>query len=61
MSKRIFSEPKTAIKRCARKCESVFQDATYGNHMRIHNRTNQKEDKSQQSWRCTVCETVRFD
>ena len=53
-------EPRTAVKRCAMKCDSTFQDATYGKHMRIHNRTMQHEAKDKQGWRCTVCETVRF-
>jgi hypothetical protein len=49
--------PRTAIKRCVNaQCTSVFQDTQYGKHMRLHNRTKQKEDKSQQGWRCTVCE-----
>lgn len=52
-------EPRSAIKRCLNRCDSAFQDATYGKHMRIHNQTKQKEDKSQQGWRCTVCETIR--
>ena len=52
-------EPKTAIKRCAAKCDSVFQDATYGKHMRIHNRTKQNDAVQVQGWRCTVCETVK--
>ena len=52
-------EPRIAIKRCAAKCDSVYQDAMYGKQMRIHNRTKQKEDKCHQGWRCTVCETIR--
>ncbi len=47
----------TAVKRC--KCPHGNQDRRYGKQMRVHNRTNQKEDKSRQGWRCTVCGSVK--
>jgi len=51
------AEPRAAIKHC--RCPHKGQDKMYGNQLRLHNRTQQKEDKSQQGWRCTVCKTVR--
>jgi hypothetical protein len=46
-------DPRTAIKHC--RCPHKGQDKRYGDQLRVHNRTNQKEDKHNQGWRCTVC------
>jgi len=46
-----------AIKKC--RCANAYQDKKYGKKMRVHNRTQQKSDKSLQGWRCTVCKDVK--
>ncbi len=43
---------KTEIKSCT--CKNEYQDATYGESMRVMNSTSS-------GWRCTSCRTVRVN
>lgn len=42
----------TNVKRC--KCKHDFQDKTYGEGQRVHNRVP-GESKEKCKWRCSVC------
>lgn len=37
------------------RCRNVYQDATYGPHMRVHNQCNGLVKGKQDMARCTVC------
>lgn len=43
----------TTIQPCT--CEHAYQDATYGEGMRVHNKARNKNDPQRPNWVCTVC------
>jgi len=52
-----WSESSVAVKKCL--CPHGDQDRKYGKGRRLHNRTQQKAEKGERGWRCTVCGNVK--
>ncbi len=48
-------QEKCKIMRCT--CDHTYQDERYGPKQRLHNLKS--KDLPQESWRCTVCGTIR--